>query len=189
MRHSEEANHYLIFILESAAYVTESIILSTSGQDEAYTKTQLRENSMENYIDAAESRFDDLNAFIKEERKVGSIHLGGIYIECLLKGMICMEHSVGDGPGSHKWIVDGLEMTRPGHVLHSPELVTLLDPLYDDMPDNILNALDYIAKPEGINYIDYRYIPEDNINMAIYDYWMEQFISVFNYLDQKKHEI
>ena len=40
---------------------------------------------MENYTDAAESRFDDLNAFIKEERKVGSIHMGGIYIECLLQ--------------------------------------------------------------------------------------------------------
>lgn len=57
------------------------------------------------------------------------------------------------------------------------------------MPDHIMEALDYIANPEGINYIDYRYIPEDNINTTTYDHWMEQFISVFNYLDQKKHEV
>ena len=144
---------------------------------------------MENYTDAADSRFGDLNVLIKGERKVGSIHLGGIYIECLLKGMICMEHSVADSPSSQKWIVDGHEITRPGHVLHSPVLETLLDSLYDDMPDHIMESLDFIANPEGINYIDYRYIPEDNINTTTYDHWMEQFISVFNYLDQKKHEV
>ncbi len=144
---------------------------------------------MENYTDAAESRFDDLNAFIKEERKVGSIHMGGIYIECLLKGMICMSHSVTDSPNPTKWIVDGREVTRPSHVLHSRIFENLLEPLYDDMPDYIIDALDYIAQPAGINYIDYRYIPEDTIDRTMYDHWMEQFITLFNYLDQKKHEI
>ncbi|MCI8527736.1 MAG: hypothetical protein HFH82_01045 [Lachnospiraceae bacterium] len=144
---------------------------------------------MENYEDAAESRFDDLDTLMKVRRKVGAIHFGGIYIECLLKGMICMKYTVTDSSAFGKWIVDGHERPRPRHVLRSPELQSLLDTLYDDMPDNILEALDFIAAPQGTKYIDYRYIPEDEIENEIFDQWEERFISVFSYLEQKKHEL
>ncbi len=144
---------------------------------------------MENYIAAAQSRLDDLHQLMNGKRKVGSIHLGGIYIECLLKGMICMGHTVTDSSGISKWIVDGNEMSRPCHVLCSPVHRQLLGSLYDDMPSDISHALNYIQRPEGINYIDYRYIPEESIEEEKYDYWTEQFISVFLYLERKKHEI
>ena len=65
----------------------------------------------------------------------------------------------------------------------------MLGSLYDDMPSDISHALNYIQQPEGINYIDYRYIPEESIEEEKYDYWTEQFISVFLYLERKKHEI
>lgn len=144
---------------------------------------------MENYEEAAESRLHDLDVLIKEKRKVGTIHFGGIYIECLLKGMICMEHSVTDGSTKGKWVVDTIEQSRPKHELKSPAHLALLPSLYDDMPDEVADALDYITEPEGITYIDYRYIPEEQITEEIYNSWMERFLFVFDYLESKKHEI
>lgn len=145
---------------------------------------------MENYEDAAESRFTDWELLSKGEnrRKAGTIHFGGIYIECLLKGIICSEHSVVEGSSPYKWIIDGQEASRPGHALTASAYRDYLSDLYDDMPDDVSDALEYISCPETSSYIDYRYVSEDSVSDIVYNKWMENFISVFEYLEQKKHE-
>ena len=66
---------------------------------------------MEKYEEAAVSRFDDWEVLSKGEnrRKACSIHLGGIYIECLLKGMLCSQCSVTAGTNQSQWIINGCE--------------------------------------------------------------------------------
>jgi hypothetical protein len=62
-------------------------------------------------LKAAVSRFDDWEVLSKGEnrRKACSIHLGGIYIECLLKGMLCSQCSVTAGTNQSQWIINGCE--------------------------------------------------------------------------------
>ena len=96
--------------------------------------------SLENYEGAAEARLQDWEALSSGRRKVGAIHFGGIYIECLLKSIICSEHGVLDGaPG--KWVVDGSVVARPRHVLSDPFYRYILTDLYDYMPCDVLAAL------------------------------------------------
>ena len=45
----------------------------------------------------------------ENRRKACSIHLGGIYIECLLKGMLCSQCSVTAGTNQSQWIINGCE--------------------------------------------------------------------------------
>jgi hypothetical protein len=56
------------------------------------------------------------------------------------------------------------------------------------MPADIMCALEYISAPNNISYIDYRYISEDSISETDYDKWNEEFIRIFGYLHDKKHE-
>ncbi len=143
---------------------------------------------MENYEGAAEARLQDWEALSSGRRKVGAVHFGGIYIECLLKSIICSEHGVLDGaPG--RWVVDGSVVARPRHVLTAPCYRNLLTDLYDDMPGDVMDALEYLSSPGSTDYIDYRYIPESGITDAVYEEWLEKFIKVFHYLDNKKREV
>lgn len=146
---------------------------------------------MENFEDAAVSRLSDWEILSQKQHKVGAIHFGGIYIECLLKGIICCKYHVTDGATNGKWDVDGIERTRPSHGLTAPAYRQLLSDLYDDMPDEVFDALECVSCPGSANesYIDYRYIPEDEVTDVFYDNWLDNFISVFDYLEQKKHEV
>lgn len=144
---------------------------------------------MENFVLAADSRLEDWEVLQREQRKIATIHLGGIYIECLLKGIICSKHCVVEGSRPGKWKIDGTERTRPSHDLTASEYRSVLTDIYDDMSEEVENALKYINEPECIEYIDYRYMGEDDVTQAIYDKWQEQFIKLFNYLHDKKHEI
>lgn len=144
---------------------------------------------MENYEEAAESRLKDWEILNEEGRKAGTIHFGGIYIECLLKSMICGEHNVEDGVKRNCWKVDGSDINRPSHSLTAQPYLNLLQDLYDDMPADVENSLEYITYPENISYIDYRYISERTVTDEVYQRWIESFICVFLYLDCKKQEI
>jgi hypothetical protein len=121
---------------------------------------------MEKYEEAAESRFDDWEILSKGEnrRKACSIHLGGIYIECLLKGMLCSQCSVTAGTNISQWIINGHTQKRPGHGLNINIYTSYLSDVYDDMSEDMLEALEYLDSPEGIGYIDYRYISEDEVD-------------------------
>ncbi len=143
---------------------------------------------MENYEEAADARLKDWETLSSGKRKVGAVHFGGIYIECLLKSIICSEHDVLEG-GPGRWVVDGSEVARPRHVLTAPSYRNLLTDLYDDMPGDVMDALEYLSSPGQINYIDYRYIPESDITDIVYDEWLEKFIVVFHYFDNKKHDV
>ena len=141
---------------------------------------------MENYADAAESRLKDWEQLNNAHRKVATIHIGGIYIECLLKGMICLDRHVTPGSRDSKWNVDGSEVPRPGHALTESPYRTLLEDLYDDMPENVERALAYVSSPENKNYIDYRYIQEDFVTDEMYEKWLNNFILIFEYLQDQK---
>lgn len=142
---------------------------------------------MEKYEEAAESRFDDWEILSKGEnrRKACSIHLGGIYIECLLKGMLCSQCSVTAGTNISQWIINGHTQKRPGHGLNINIYTSYLSDVYDDMSEDMLEALEYLDSPEGIGYIDYRYISEDEVDDQVFQKWMEKFIIIFGYLEQK----
>lgn len=146
---------------------------------------------MEKYEEAAESRFDDWEILSKGEnrRKACSIHLGGIYIECLLKGMLCSQCSVTAGTNISQWIINGHTQKRPGHGLNINIYTSYLSDVYDNMSEDMLEALEYLDSPEGIGYIDYRYISEDEVDDQVFQKWMEKFIIIFGYLEQKKLEM
>ena len=57
------------------------------------------------------------------------------------------------------------------------------------MSEDMLEALEYLDSPEGIGYIDYRYISEDEVDDQVFQKWMEKFIMIFGYLEQKKLEM
>lgn len=142
---------------------------------------------MEDYAAAAQSRLKDWETLCDKKRKAGSIHLGGIYVECMLKGIICCCYTVQTN--GVNWIVNGNKKNRPGHFLTALQYRELLPELYDNMPDNVADALEYVSKPEDISYIDYRYIAEEDVADRNYDKWIEQFICIFDYLQQIKHEV
>lgn len=144
---------------------------------------------MENFAEAADSRLEDWEQLNCAHRKVASMHMGGIYIECLLKGMICLDGDVTLGSRNNKWNVDGTEMTRPGHYLTSTEYRDLLLDLYDDMPEEIENALEYVSCPENKSFIDYRYIEEDSVSDQVYEKWSHCFLEVFLYLQDRKNDL
>ena len=146
---------------------------------------------MEKYEEAAVSRFEDWEVLSKGEnrRKACTIHLGGIYIECLLKGMLCSQCSVTEDTTGSRWIVNGDSYRRPGHGLNLNLYTSYLSDVYDDMPDETQEALEYLDSPEEIGYIDYRYICEDDIDEQVFEKWMEKFIIVFEYLEHKKCEV
>ena len=146
---------------------------------------------MEDYEKAAESRLNDWNALCDKNRKVGIIHMGGIYIECLLKAIICCKHTVALGSKPSKWKVDGLpdEVTRPSHDLKAQGYVTLLPDLYDDMSPDVEAALEYISEPYNMSYIDYRYIEDDLVSEEKFDTWMLHFIELYNYLREQMSEL
>lgn len=126
---------------------------------------------MEKYEEAAESRFDDWEKLSKGEnrRKACSIHLGGIYIECLLKGMLCSQCSVTEGTNKSQWIINGNNQKRSGHGLNINIYTSYLSDVYDDMSEEMLEALEYLGSPEGIGYIDYRYISEDEVDDQMFE--------------------
>ena len=110
---------------------------------------------MENFDEAAEARLKDWCILRNNSRKVGTIHFGGIYIECLLKAMICCKNSVSDGSGNTKWLVNGVEVVRPSHRLTANEYKHLIADVYDEMPSDVERALEYVSEPDNIGYINY----------------------------------
>lgn len=144
---------------------------------------------MENYDKAAETRLKDFCILRKNFRKVGTIHLGGIYIECLLKSMICCKYQVTDASGRNKWLVNNNEVTRPSHRLTANEYKSLLQDVYDDMSSDVEEALGYVSDPDNVNYIDYRYKQEELVSDQAYQKFLENFQIVFRYFQEKKKEI
>lgn len=145
---------------------------------------------MEEFERAADARLKDWEALNKAHRKVATIHMGGIYIECFLKGIICMIHPVHENNMTgNQWNINNVVYARPGHSLTDGAYRILLEDLYDDMSDEIMESLEYISKPENRTYIDYRYYPEDAISNEQYEKWMGHFVRVFDYLQDRKYDI
>lgn len=146
---------------------------------------------MENYEQVARSRLDDWEILSDNEhrRKACSMHLGGVYLECLLKGMLCSQCNVIEGANERKWSINGVKEARPGHGLMLTLYTSYLSDVYDDMPEETQEALEYLDSPEEIGYINYRYISEDEVEDQVFEKWMEKFIIVFGYLEQKKLEM
>ena len=139
---------------------------------------------MEDFEKAAEARLGDWEVLNNTNRKVGMIHMGGIYIECLLKAMICCKYTVSDGSKVGRWYVDELshEVSRPSHELTLDRYTNLLK-------ENVMNSLEYISEPDGYGYIDYRYMDEDFVSKQKLDIWMTHFIEIFSYLQEKLSEL
>lgn len=153
-------------------------------------KDILEDKDMEAFEKAAEARLDDWEVLNAKNRKVGTIHMGGIYIECLLKAMICCKYTVSDGRRG-KWRIDGFtdEVSRPSHDLTSLQYTNLLKDIYDDMPENVMKSLEYISEPDGHGYIEYRYMQENLVSNQKLQTWMTHFIEIYNYLQDKLIEL
>lgn len=143
---------------------------------------------MENYESVAKSRLKDWEVLSNEKKKVGAIHFGGIVIECMLKGIICSEYPgiVEDG---HNWIDGAISTSRPSHDIDSTRYRTWLEDIYDDMTLDVSANLTYVAKPEGKSYIDYRYVPEEDVSDTVFEKWEEAFLSVYCYIIEKQNDL
>lgn len=148
---------------------------------------------MEDYMEAAKTRLEDWERMDGCQRKVCAVHLGGIYIECLLKGIICSEYPTLQELSRNRWKaangVDIIETERPGHDLTSDDYGEWLEDLYDDMPPEVERNLAAVSRPEGKSYIDYRYCPERVLAPDRYEEWKDSFISVFDYISGKMAEM
>lgn len=145
---------------------------------------------MEDYSSAATDRLADFDVLSKKRRKVCAIHIGGVYIECLLKAMLCCANNVTEVENrSNRWIINEVEIYRPSHSLTTGPLRDYLPSIYEDMPEDVLHSLEYIAYPNDIDYISYRYVSSATVSDEEYDEWYCNFINVFDYLQEKKREL
>lgn len=143
---------------------------------------------MENYEAAAKSRLTDWEILSSGRKKGGAIHFGGIVIECMLKGIICSEYP-GIVETGNNWTNGMIHTNRPSHNLNGLYYTTWLEDIYDDMTSDIEDDLGYVSMPDGKSYIDYRYIPEEDVADEVFEKWQDAFISVYCYIAEKKNDL
>lgn len=111
---------------------------------------------MEDYYGAFLERSLDTDLLLNGNRTVGTVHMGAIAIECLIKSIIVERHSL-DGWGIN---VDGTAhgITNPGHELI--EGIHKIPEIRRRIPAKMLTYFEVLQQPR-IHYIDMRYNVEE----------------------------
>ncbi len=107
---------------------------------------------MEDYIGAFMQRAEDTDVLIKGQRKVGSVHMGAIAIECLLKAVIIERFCIDCWNKNSDGVEHGI--SNPGHDL--VKAIQSVPELRRRIPPYIINFINIIQTPEK-DYIDMRY--------------------------------
>ncbi len=166
----------------------------------------------EDFSKAQHSRRKDYAIVRRGNRKVMAIHLGGIYIECLLKSIIIRKYGIIKrspkkiSDGSFKFCcwynqtavnrIDSLTsitesdlwankvVTNPEHNIVAA--FRQISELNNGAPPDVVSALAYLNKPSNKKYIDYRYMCDDEINEIVYEKWEESFLTFRDYFNIRK---
>ncbi|MFB6364145.1 hypothetical protein ACFCP7_08780 [Paenibacillus elgii] len=138
---------------------------------------------MEDYYGAFLSRVQDTSTLINGNRTVGTVHMGAIAIECLLKSIIVERYNI-DGWGINQ---DGTMhgITNPGHELI--DAIHKIPELRRRIPRNLINYFEKLQHPK-IHYIDMRYDGSD-LNDKELEEWKESFMRVRAWLLSQRETI
>lgn len=168
----------------------------------------------EDYSKAQRCRRKECLIVKRANRKVMTIHLGGIYIECLLKSIIIRKYGIVKSAVVTKQVsgrsircicwYNQAAYNRITSMSSINERVLLsnkvaqntehdlvrafrqIDELYNSAPGTIITALEYLNKPVNKKYIDYRYVSDDELSDVDYHKWEENFLIFLNYFDNRK---
>lgn len=168
----------------------------------------------EDYAKTQSCRKKDFYVIKKSNRKVMTIHLGGIYLECLLKGIIIKKNDIikseivciPNGSRTDKYIcwynsnaIDKINRIpnytkndllvyctaqNPEHNLNMA--IKQIDELNNGIPSDILRIIQYLNRPLRNSYIDFRYMSDDKISDLEYERWEESYISFIKYFNKMK---
>lgn len=169
----------------------------------------------EDFSKAQNSRRKDYSIVKRGNRKVMAIHLGGIYIECLLKSVIIRKYGIikrssekiSDGRLKfccwyNQKAIEKIENLKKNKIITEKDLwdnkvvanpehnivkaFKEIDELNNGAPKEVISALHYLNKPSNKFYIDYRYMSDDEISDADFEKWESNFLLFYNYFNIRK---
>ena len=137
---------------------------------------------MEDYQAAFLQRHQDKNILEKGDRKVATMHFGGVAVECILKSMIM------DSLPIKEWKTDS---NNPGHTVKNPghDLQSALkchNRLYSRVKNfpQIIKWINIVEqRPQG-HFIDLRYDGGET-NQKDYDDWLSAYNSLIGWLNKQ----
>ncbi len=165
----------------------------------------------EDYYKAQKDRRIDFFKILHAKRRGMAMHLGGVYIECLLKGLIIKKYGIlkskrieigrvryycwysnkvyleiqAISDPTKQDYIDRKSAKNPQHDLMLA--IEQLEELYNTIPSDVLEKLRTINRPIGRkSYIDIRYMSEDEISNQLYSKWEESFKGFLNYYEKRK---
>lgn len=164
-------------------------------------------DKIENFSGAYKSRLKDFRILTQDnKRKIISMHLGGIIIECFLKMLIVQKYDI-IGRRNFDWfsfeavkelsLQDNVlkeeykakaTLNNPSHYFN--KALELLG-LSDNLPDNIVKKINLVYNPltNTNNFIDLRYIDEKDMELEQFKEWLNSFKEVHNWLNEQKQRI
>lgn len=131
---------------------------------------------MEDYLGAFYERVLDTKVLEQAARKVATVHLGAIAIECLLKAMIVERYSIDGWKQNMNGTLHGI--VNPGHDLISA--IHSIPELRSRIPNSMLGYISLLQTPK-LDYIDMRYDCED-IDDEILQKWVEAYKRIRGWL-------
>ncbi|WP_074109031.1 hypothetical protein [Paenibacillus helianthi] len=138
---------------------------------------------MEDYYGAFLSRALDTESLLNGNRTVGSVHMGAISIECLLKSLIVERHNITGWGSNQDGTMHGI--TNPGHEFI--DAIHKLPELRKRIPRNMISYFERLQQPR-IHYIDMRYDGVDLDDHSIQE-WKEAYIRVRAWLLSQRSSI
>lgn len=143
---------------------------------------------MENYHGAFIERSQDQEALHTQYRKIASMHMGGITIECLLKSIILAHRPSGT---QEEWKT---KKNNPGHSIYNPghdlqQAVTLNPRLLNRInafPD-VINWLNKVQNP-SIEFINLRY-SSGHVDDSEYQDWHDSYQNLKSWLQQQSNQL
>ncbi len=141
---------------------------------------------LEDFNAAAEARKVEALLMMTEKKKAISIHLGGIYIECLLKALLVKKYGLTNVTNNGNSWQDtlGNSYPNPGHNLR--EAFKQLREISDKAPAAVNTDLSCIYKIKDIRYIDYRYKEDSSVSDTEFEAWKKHYIAFVKYCTTRK---
>jgi hypothetical protein len=154
----------------------------------------LSELAMEDFVGACLERKKDTEALLKlKKHNIAALHLGGITIECRLKSLLILYHSISEWNEKSRRRNDSMfnqQIQNPGHSLvtalrHMPKLYQLARS--DKQLLKHLNCIIYPFGATSTDYISLRYFCQ--ASQFQHDEWKKSFEYVYGWLKKNEAKI
>jgi hypothetical protein len=170
-----------------------------------------RANFVENYEKACIDRKKDFSIMRRSNRKVMTIYLGGIYLECLLKSVIINKYKIviaicvrernrrriyWYSESSYNKLQSILKPTRKDYInLHdgfNPEhnlvfALRQIEELNRTLPVEGVRKLEMLNRPiDNRSFTNIRYMYDDEIPEKLYNEWESNFLYFMNFFNRMK---